>query len=228
MTFDIFLSHARDDRAQVEQAKADLVALGYSVFLDYDDMPEIKPDEVTKDTAEKLRNAMHDCSSLVFALSANAQKSRWMPWELGYFDGFKGRVFIYPLDEDAESYAQGQEYLRIYPLIPRTGRSAYLAKNLPKAEAANPLAPQNILHGLLPGSGNEGLGIDNRPPLFDYAQQIGTVDHGDHLRQQTAQGVFDPAGMIRAMGEITQAWWRLWGIMPPPRRPGADEDNWGR
>ena len=22
-----------------------------------------------------------------------------MPWELGYFDGFRGRVFVYPLDE---------------------------------------------------------------------------------------------------------------------------------
>ena len=88
---------------------------------------------------------MHNCNSLVFALSAHAQKSRWMPWELGHFDGFNCRVFVYPLDDDAESYAQGQEYLRIYPLVPPTGRSAYLAKYLPKAEAANPLDDRNIL-----------------------------------------------------------------------------------
>jgi hypothetical protein len=72
MRYDIFLSHARDDRVRVTQAKADLVSGGYSVFLDYDDMPEIKPEEVTKDTAELLRGAMHNCNSLVFALSANA------------------------------------------------------------------------------------------------------------------------------------------------------------
>jgi hypothetical protein len=211
----------------VTQAKADLVREGYSVFLDYDDMPEIKPDEVTKDTAEELRKAMHNCNSLVFALSANAQKSRWMPWELGYFDGFKGRVFVYPLDEDAESCARGQEYLRIYPLIPRTGRSGYLAKNLPKAEAANPLISEAV-QGLLRSSRGEGLGVDDRPPLFDYAQQQASAAHGEYLRREMVQGIFDPAGMIRVMGEITQAWWRLWGVMPPPRRPGTDEDNWGR
>jgi hypothetical protein len=83
-----------------------------------------------------------------------------MPWELGYFDGFKGRVFVYPLDEDAESYAQGQEYLRIYPLIPRTGRSAYLAKYLLKVEEPKLPISGTILHELLQSSGKE------EPPSF--------------------------------------------------------------
>jgi hypothetical protein len=41
-----------------------------------------------------------------------------MPWELGYFDGFRpGHVAIFPLVKTPGSGFEGQEYLGLYPYI---------------------------------------------------------------------------------------------------------------
>jgi hypothetical protein len=41
-----------------------------------------------------------------------------MPWELGYFDGFKPMfVWILPLVMDYDSEFKGQEYLGLYPTV---------------------------------------------------------------------------------------------------------------
>ena len=41
-----------------------------------------------------------------------------MPWELGYFDGFKpGFVCILPLVQQYDSEFKGHEYLGLYPTI---------------------------------------------------------------------------------------------------------------
>jgi hypothetical protein len=34
--------------------------------------------------------------------------------------------------------------------------------------------------------------------------------------------IADPAQAMQAASEIVTAWWRLWGLLPPPRRPGQD------
>jgi hypothetical protein len=42
-----------------------------------------------------------------------------MPWELGYFDGFKGKVAILPVVEgnvNTDAFT-GQEYLGLYPYV---------------------------------------------------------------------------------------------------------------
>jgi hypothetical protein len=45
-----------------------------------------------------------------------------MPWELGYFDGFKpGYVWILPLVMDYDSEFKGQEYLGLYPTVEDVG-----------------------------------------------------------------------------------------------------------
>ncbi|MFJ3393666.1 hypothetical protein [Leifsonia aquatica] len=45
-----------------------------------------------------------------------------MPWELGFFDGFRGResVAIMALN-DQSGRSVGQEYLELYPKIERVG-----------------------------------------------------------------------------------------------------------
>jgi len=204
MQYDIFLSHACRDRERVIEAKAWLVKKKYTVFLDYDELPEINPEAVTSETAQALRTAMRECGSFLFALSANAEQSRWMPWELGYFDGFRGRVFIFPLDEGAEMYARGQEYLRIYPIVPRVAREAYLSQHVPKSAV-----------------GKQAL-------MIDFAQQEETVGVGKVLQQGLRQGAYDPLGTFQMASEIAQAWWRLWGLLPPPRRPGIEDGKWPR
>jgi len=61
---------------------------------------------------------MNNCKGLLYAASANANTSRWMPWELGYFDGTKNRVAIVPLEANDHMYFfkgfKGQEYLDLY------------------------------------------------------------------------------------------------------------------
>ena len=45
-----------------------------------------------------------------------------MPWELGYFDGFKPtQVWILPLVASADSEFENQEYLGLYPPVEKLG-----------------------------------------------------------------------------------------------------------
>ena len=64
---------------------------------------------------------MKASTELYFVLSKNTQKSIWMPWELGYFDGTKNKnIKIFPLIDNSEDEIfdfEGQEYLELYPLF---------------------------------------------------------------------------------------------------------------
>ena len=95
VNYDIFLSHSSADGDLVARIRSELADLEYSVFLDSEALPELKPEQVTRDTAQALRDAMRKCSSLLYLISEQSAESRWMPWELGFFDGFSGRVFVY-------------------------------------------------------------------------------------------------------------------------------------
>lgn len=117
--FDIFLSHRFLDAPYVLQLKDYLESFGYSVFVDWIEQPEIDKEKITKRTAAYLRRVMDKCEGLLFAVSENSTASRWMPWELGYFDGSGGRIAIVPITErrtTSETY-RGQEYLGLYPYI---------------------------------------------------------------------------------------------------------------
>jgi hypothetical protein len=118
-TFDIFLSHRFLDARYVLMLRDYLQGLGYSVFVDWIEKPELDREKVTKTTAAYLRRIMGKSDSLLFAVSENSLESRWMPWELGYFDGSGGRVAIVPITEratESETY-RGQEYLGLYPYV---------------------------------------------------------------------------------------------------------------
>jgi TIR domain len=117
--FDIFLSHRFLDAPYVLLLRNYLELLGYSVFVDWLEKPEPDREKVTKRTAAYLRRVMDRCNNLLFALSETSPASKWMPWELGYFDGSGGRVSIVPITEQkkrSETY-HGQEYLGLYPYV---------------------------------------------------------------------------------------------------------------
>lgn len=117
MTFDIFLSHSSDDNEFVAGIKLILEDFGFTVYVDWND-PALNPNRVTPTTAAILRERMSHCRSLVYAYSGNAQNSRWMPWELGYFDGLKSSmVAVLPISEDASKSIQGSEYVGLYNVI---------------------------------------------------------------------------------------------------------------
>jgi hypothetical protein len=116
--YDIFLSHSFHDADVILGIKSIMKNLGLKVYVDWIDDPGLDRGKVTAATAQKLRERMKTCSSLVYAHTPNATQSVWMPWELGYFDGLKPRhVWILPLVSEYDSEFKGQEYLGLYPPI---------------------------------------------------------------------------------------------------------------
>jgi hypothetical protein len=115
--YDIFLSHSHEDAELVAGAKEILEAEGLKVYVYWIEDNASAP--VTAATAANLRNRMNHCATMIYASSQSSPTSRWMPWELGYFDGRKpGHVAIMPLPASSTTFA-GQEYLKLYPNIER-------------------------------------------------------------------------------------------------------------
>lgn len=118
-TFDVFLSHSIADARVVLGVRQLLVAQGLTVYVDWVDDPQLERSEVSAATAARLRQRMRSCRSLLYATSRAARRSRWMPWELGYFDGCKGsaRVSIMPIENQGDNGFVGEEYLELYKLV---------------------------------------------------------------------------------------------------------------
>lgn len=88
--FDIFLSHSFHDTELILGVRSILQRAGKRVYVDWIDDPELDRSRVTKNTAARLRERMLQCPSMIYAATKAATTSKWMPWELGYFDGRKG------------------------------------------------------------------------------------------------------------------------------------------
>ncbi len=115
--YDIFLSHSSNDAEIVAGLKLELEDLGYSVYVDWIEDPLMNRTSVTKETALILQDRMKNCKSLIYAFSENASNSKWMPWELGYFDALKGTVAVLPISKTNKTSYIGSEYLGIYNYI---------------------------------------------------------------------------------------------------------------
>lgn len=114
MTYDIFLSHSSNDNELIAGLKLLLQDMGYSIYVDWNDSV-LNPNHVTPKTADVLRKRMAQCRSLIYAFSENASNSKWMPWELGYFDALKNsRVAVLPIRQDAYKVYSGSEYVGLY------------------------------------------------------------------------------------------------------------------
>ena len=115
-TYDIFLSHSSKDAELILGIKGIFEDLGYVVYVDWVDDPQLDRTNVSKNTAEKLRERMNASKSLFYVTTDNADSSKWMPWECGYFDGLKEKVAIVPIQKNSLSNEfLGQEYLGLYP-----------------------------------------------------------------------------------------------------------------
>jgi len=144
--FDIFLSHCLSDSEQVAGVKALLEEQGFKVYVDWIVDRHLDRTSVNAETAETLRRRMKQCSSMFFVTSSVSPNSKWMPWELGYFDGLKkGRISILPLVENEASQFAGQEYLGLYPVIEKVEKNG---KNTPVVSRAR-----------LSGIGREYMGV---------------------------------------------------------------------
>lgn len=114
---DIFLSHAFEDKELILGVALTLEDLGYSVYLDWRDDPNLDRKNVNQNTAATLRSRIKLSKCLFFSTTENYSGSKWMPWELGYKDGHNSRAAILPIKEYETTSFSGQEYLGIYPYV---------------------------------------------------------------------------------------------------------------
>lgn len=114
-TYDVFLSHSVHDEVLILGLKRELEQVNLCVYVDWIEDADLERSKVLPSTAARLRERMRSCRSLIYATSRNSTASRWMPWELGYFDGHHGqpKVAICPIEMGTGSI-HGQEYLGIY------------------------------------------------------------------------------------------------------------------
>lgn len=117
-SFDVFLSHSTSDAVLIASIKEYLETQGLSVYVDWLEDPHLDRSRVDAATAGLLRERMKSSAMLYYAATSSSADSKWMPWELGYFDGLKsGRVAILPLVQARDSEFQGVEYLGLYPKL---------------------------------------------------------------------------------------------------------------
>ncbi len=130
---DVFISHQQRDESKAVALKNRIEKdLKFSCYIDVAD-PELAPQKdrtiaEERALAERIRRKLRGCRCIIFAHSSQAlARSRWMPWELGFFDGRWGprQIGRYDLDEPGPAPAKrGRareadkprmlEYLHIY------------------------------------------------------------------------------------------------------------------
>lgn len=146
--YDVLLSHSVRDAVSVLGLKKELEAERLTVYADWLEDPDLDRSNVTPFTAKKLRERMRMCRTLVYATSKNALASRWMPWELCYFDGRHGpsRVAICPILEGAGSYA-GEEYLGVYKRVEKIRHLGSLRPFAVKPSRTEGELMESFVHG---------------------------------------------------------------------------------
>jgi hypothetical protein len=114
--FDVFLSHSFSDSEVIGGVKIAIEVAGLTAYVDWVEDAQLDRSQVSTQTADTLRQRMSHCRFLLYATSAASPDSKWMPWELGYFDGLKdgSKIGIFPLVQSAGDTFNGQEYLGLY------------------------------------------------------------------------------------------------------------------
>jgi hypothetical protein len=187
--YDIFLSHAAADDQEVDDVRSMLLKADFRVYCDRYDDPQLDRSKVTVATANTLRERMRRCNAMVFVMTRNSSESKWMPWELGFFDGVRGTVLVYPVDEPALAAAHAQEYLKLFKIL--TPGSLTLQLQLELLGAEGPIRELR------------------KQPVFGDADGAATKVYGERLADIHP---FDFAKMAQIQNEIWRAWLRLWRI----------------
>ncbi len=113
-----FLSHSSKDKELVAGAMKILREHGALVYIDSVD-PEMPP-YTTEETAAKLKERIRQSKKFVLLATANSKESKWVPWELGAADGYKGipNIAIFPaVDGKTDISWTKWEYMGLYRRI---------------------------------------------------------------------------------------------------------------
>jgi TIR domain len=113
-----FLSHSSNEPEEILLGIKELLEDDeMSVYVDKYTDPNMSLVAITSQTAETLRRRMRQSSALLFVYSQYSTKSRWMPWELGFFDGLKGKVGVVTVVGNQPDKFKREEYLNLYPYV---------------------------------------------------------------------------------------------------------------
>lgn len=115
--FDIFISYNFNDRVIIKGVYNELTEMGFKVYVDFIIDPDLNRQNVTLETAKRIRFRLENSKSLIYAQSPSAAMSRWMPWELGVVDGHTKKCAILPIFASITDVYNKQEYLKLYPVI---------------------------------------------------------------------------------------------------------------
>jgi len=115
--YDVFLSHNTKDTTLVANFKRFLANRGYTIYLDWLQDTEAGREE----NSEKVKVAIANSRVLIHMHTHTVGQSRWIPWQIGYFDGLKSanEIAILPFlnhNRILPPYG-GQEYLQRYTQI---------------------------------------------------------------------------------------------------------------
>lgn len=78
-SFNIFLSHAFEDRELVVGTRKLIEDAGLTVYVDWIDDAALDRSAVDRERADHLRTRMRQCDTLFYAHTPNAALSRWCP-----------------------------------------------------------------------------------------------------------------------------------------------------
>ena len=112
--FDIFLSHSFMDKKIIYGIYNELTEFGFSVYVDWLKDKELNRNQISKETAYHIKERMQQSKCLFYVTTNNTRQSIWMPWELGYMDGYNGKVVTFPLLKENEYEYYLPEYLELY------------------------------------------------------------------------------------------------------------------
>jgi hypothetical protein len=115
--FDIFLSYRAVDVEYAAGVYAFLTRLGYKVYLDRIMDPHLDRTKVNIATGNCLRGRLMQSLSLFYVVSENSADSKWMPWELGFEDGYRAKSAVVPIADKNRAEFVGVEFAAIYPKV---------------------------------------------------------------------------------------------------------------
>jgi len=108
-----FLCHSHRDETIVKGLIALFQERGVDLYIDWKD--HTMPDTPNVETAKKIQDAIRGRDLFLFLATANSKASRWCPWEIGYADSSRRRIYIISTVDDSGTY--GNEYLELYARI---------------------------------------------------------------------------------------------------------------
>lgn len=101
---DVFISHKQQDQLRCDTLRQMIEAWGFSCYADFADPANAKATDA-EDLAIGIREKLRVSRCLIYAYSSQSQQSKWMPWEIGFYDGRWGKhkIALFDLDQLGQS-----------------------------------------------------------------------------------------------------------------------------